>query len=59
MSSEPTEKEKPEDDARAREKQSEREEKDALQPSPKKIPEGEDNLRRRADWFQKRTGGSE
>ena len=54
--SDPTEKPKPEDEAGAREKRDE--EKDALQPSREKIPEGEGNLRRRADWFQKRTGGT-
>lgn len=32
---------------------------DEVQPASEKIPEGEGNLRRRADWFQKRTGGSE
>jgi len=42
-----------------REKSNEREKNDVLQPSREKIPEGEGNLRRRADWFQKRTGGTE
>ena len=58
MPSDPPEKAKPEDEARAREKDNEPEDKDALQPSPEKIPESEGNLRRRADWFQKRTGGT-
>ena len=30
--------------------------KNAVGPVDKKIPEGPDNLRRRADWFQKRSG---
>ena len=59
MPSDPPEKPKPDDEARAPEKSSDREENDVVQPSPKKIPEGEGNLRRRADWFQKRTGGTE
>jgi hypothetical protein len=32
--------------------------KDAVRPVDQKIPEGKDNLRRRADWFQKRSGQS-
>ena len=58
MPSDPPEKTKPEDEARARErKNSETEETGAVRPSSEKIPEGgSDNLRRRADWFQKRTG---
>jgi hypothetical protein len=59
MSSDPSEKPKPDDEARAREKNNEREKNEVLQPSREKIPEGEGNLRRRADWFQKRTGGTE
>jgi hypothetical protein len=55
MPSDPPEKPKPEDEARAREKDSE--ENGAVRPASEKIPEGgSDNLRRRADWFQKRTG---
>jgi hypothetical protein len=54
MASESSDKKKPEDEARAREKESEPN--DAVQPAREKIPEGEGNLRRRADWFQKRTG---
>jgi hypothetical protein len=57
MASDAADKEKPDDEARAREKSSDP--KDALEPSHEKIPEGEGNLRRRADWFQKQTGGSE
>ena len=56
MPSDPPEKTKPEDEARAREKSSETEETGAVRPSSEKVPEGPDNLRRRADWFQKRTG---
>jgi len=59
MPSDPPEKAKPDDEARGREKSNEREKNDKLQPSREKIPEGEGNLRRRADWFQKRTGGAE
>ena len=59
MPSDPPEKPTPDDEARAREKSDEREENDELQPSREKIPEGEGNLRRRAEWFQKRTGGKE
>ena len=58
MPSDPPEKAKPDDEPSAHEKDSEGEDKDALQPSPEKIPESEGNLRRRADWFQKRTGGT-
>lgn len=58
MPSDPPEKTKPEDEARAREKDSETEETGAVRPSSEKIPEGPDNLRRRAEWFQKRTGGT-
>jgi hypothetical protein len=59
MPSNPPEKPKPGDEAQAREENNEREENDELQPSREKIPEGEGNLRRRADWFQKRTGRTE
>ena len=47
-----------EDEARARQKEDRTGEKDALKPTVEKIPEGEGNLRRRAEWFQKRTGGT-
>jgi hypothetical protein len=57
MPSDPPEKPKREDEARAREKGSETEENGPVRPASEKIPEGgSDNLRRRADWFQKRTG---
>ena len=59
MASDAPDKEKSNDDAQAREKSGERDENEALQSAREKIPEGEGNLRRRADWFQKRTGGSE
>jgi hypothetical protein len=59
MPSDSPEKPKPGDEAREREENNEREKNDELQPSREKIPEGEGNLRRRADWFQKRTGGTE
>lgn len=58
MPSDPSEKTKPEDEARAREKEDQSEEKDSVQPTRSKIREGADNLRRRAEWFQKRTGGT-
>jgi hypothetical protein len=58
MPSDPPEKTKRDDEARARQKDSATGEKDALKPAVEKIPEGEGNLRRRADWFQKRTGGT-
>jgi hypothetical protein len=59
MPSDPPEKTKREDEARAREKDSETEENGPVRPASEKIPEGgSDNLRRRADWFQKRTGGT-
>ena len=41
---------------RTREEKSQKGDKDAVQPSQEKIPEGQGNLRRRADWFQKRSG---
>jgi hypothetical protein len=47
------------DEAQAREKRNKCENEEKLQPSREKIPEGEGNLRRRAEWFQKRTGGKE
>ena len=59
MPSDPPEKTKPEDEAHAREKSDKTEETGAVQPSSEKVPEGPDNLRRRADWFQKRTGQTE
>jgi hypothetical protein len=58
MPSDPPEQPKPDDEARELEKSNEREKNDVLQPSREKISEGEGNLRRRADWFQKRTGGT-
>ena len=59
MPSNPPENTKREDEASAREKTAGREDKETLQPAREKIPEGEGNLRRRADWFQKRTGGTD
>jgi hypothetical protein len=58
MPSNPPENTKREDEASAREKTADSADKQALQPAREKIPEGEGNLRRRADWFQKRSGGS-
>jgi|GEM_PF-3518728 len=57
MPADPPEKPKREDEARARGKDSEPDENGPVRPASEKIPEGgSDNLRRRADWFQKRTG---
>jgi hypothetical protein len=58
MPSESPEKTKREDEAGARQKDSEKEESGAVRPSTEKIPEGPGNLRQRAEWFQKRTGGT-
>ena len=58
MPSNPPDKTKRDDEARARQKTGEIDEKNALKPTVEKVPEGEGNLRRRADWFQKRTGGT-
>jgi hypothetical protein len=57
MASDAPEKDKPDDEARARQKENAGKEDSALERSREKTPEGEGNLRRRADWFQKRTGG--
>lgn len=55
----PSDKAKRDDEARTRsKKKDDAQDKDAIPPAPDKIPEGEGNLRRRADWFQKRTGGT-
>ena len=59
MPSDSPEKTKRDDEAGAREKNRDAEDKDTLKPSQEKIPEGPDNLRRREDWFQKRTGGTD
>ena len=53
-----SDKKKRDDEVRARGKNDDAQEKDAIGPTPDKVPEGEGNLRRRADWFQKRTGGT-
>jgi hypothetical protein len=59
MASDPSDKDKPNDEAGARRKENAERDNDALKRSrPEKIREGEGNLRRRADWFQKRTGGN-
>ena len=56
MPSDSTEKNKREDDARSREDKTRKDDNEAIQPTQEKIPEGHGNLRRRADWFQKRSG---
>ena len=56
MPSDPPEKTKRDDEAQPREDKTPNDDKDKIQPADKKTPEGEGNLRRRAEWFQKRTG---
>lgn len=56
MPSESPEKKKRDAGAPSREEKAQTQDKDSLQPSQEKIPEGSGNLRRRADWFQKRSG---
>jgi hypothetical protein len=56
MPSEPPQKNKRDDEAPSREDKTQKDDKDSLQPAQEKIPEGSGNLRRRADWFQKRSG---
>jgi len=56
MPSESPEKNKRDDEARSKDEKTPKDDKDSLQPSQEKIPEGSGNLRRRADWFQKRSG---
>ena len=59
MASDESKKDKPDANGRARDKSGADQDADAIELAREKIPEGEGNLRRRADWFQKRTGGSE
>jgi hypothetical protein len=59
MASDAPDKDKTDDEARAPQKESAGKDDAALERTREKVPEGEGNLRRRADWFQKRTGGSE
>lgn len=49
---------KRDDEADSRKDKAGADEKDVVRPADNKIPEGDDNLRRRADWFQKRSGQS-
>ena len=56
MPSESPEKKKRDDEAPSREEKTRKDDKGSLQPSQEKIPEGPGNLRRRAEWFQKRSG---
>jgi hypothetical protein len=58
MPADSPEKAKPDGDARKETNEREKND-DVIQPSRERIPEGEGNLRRRAEWFQKRTGGTE
>ena len=55
MASDSPEKNKREDDARSREDKK-KDDNEAIQPAQEKTPEGHGNLKRRADWFQKRSG---
>jgi len=56
MPSDQPEKPKRDDEADSGKDKKDPGDKDAVRPVDKKIPEGADNLRRRADWFQKRSG---
>ena len=56
MPSETPENTKRDADGRTRDEKTEKDDKESLQPSQEKIREGEGNLRRRAEWFQKRSG---
>jgi hypothetical protein len=56
MPSETPENNKSEGEGRSREDKTRKDDKESLQPSPEKVPEGHGNLRRRAEWFQKRSG---
>ena len=56
MPSDQPEKPKRDDEADSRKDKEDAGDKDAVRPADKKIPEGDGNLRRRADWFQKRSG---
>jgi hypothetical protein len=58
MPSDQPEKPKRDDEAESRKDKAGADDKDVVRPADKKIPEGADNLRRRADWFQKRSGQS-
>ena len=58
MPSDQPEKPKRDDEADSRKDKGDGGDKDIVRPVDKKIPEGADNLRRRADWFQKRSGQS-
>lgn len=56
MPSDAPENSKREGEARPREEKTKKDDKETVQPSHEKIPEGPGNLRRRAEWFQKRSG---
>jgi hypothetical protein len=47
---------KRDDEAGSRKDKEGADDKNAVRPAGEKIPEGDGNLRRRADWFQKRSG---
>ncbi|MEO6969985.1 MAG: hypothetical protein ABI217_03715 [Chthoniobacterales bacterium] len=57
MPTDPNEKSKCKEEADEREKETPPSDKKIVPPAGAPIGEGDDNLRRRADWFQKRTGG--
>ena len=56
MPSDQPEKPKRDDEADSRKDKGNEGDKDVVRPAVEKIPEGDGNLRRRADWFQKRSG---
>lgn len=56
MPSDQPEKPKRDDEADGRKNKEDAGNKDVVRPTREKIPEGDGNLRRRADWFQKRSG---
>jgi hypothetical protein len=58
MPTDQSKKPKPNTEADSCEDKARADDKDAVRPVGQKIPEGKDNLRRRADWFQKRSGQS-
>jgi hypothetical protein len=56
MPSDPPEKKKDDNESQPRDEKAPADDQDAVQPSREKVPEGHGNLRRREDWFQKRSG---
>jgi hypothetical protein len=56
MPADPPEKTKREEKTQPRDEKTPTGDREKVQPSNEKIPEGHGNLRRREDWFQKRSG---